>query len=212
MQALSFNLNPNNAKQVGTPGRIQDKGAYTGTFVRVEAVTSQKGTQGIEFAFKSSDGQTADYLTVWAVDKDGKELYGRKVIDALMTCLRVKAIQPKTAQVKKYDQAAKAEVLTQATVYPELMNKPIGVLLVREEYAKNDGSIGTKMTLVGAYEPNQRLTPREVLEQSGPGQLEKVIASLQDRPLRQGNRPSATTSAARDGGGGFDDMADDIPF
>ena len=206
-----YQLNPNNAKQVGVAARIQEKGAHKGVFTRAEHVESKKGTQGIEFAFRADDGRTADYLTIWTVDKDGKELYGRKVIDALMTCLSLRTIGAKVAQIKKYDAQARQEVLVQSTVFPELMNKSIGLLLVREEYAKNDGSTGWKMAIVGAFDTNKGLTPKEILEQGGPGQLEKMIAALQDRPLKV--RPASRSSDSYDGNsGGFDDMDDDIPF
>ena len=214
-----YNLNPNNAKQVGVAARIQEKGAYKGVFTRAEFVQSDKGTQGIEFSFKAESGQTADYLTVWTVSADGKELYGRKVIDALMTCLSLRTIGAKTAQIKKYDPQAKQEVMVQATVFPELMNKPIGLLLVREEYKKNSGDYDWKMTIVGCYEPNKLITPKEILEQSGPGQLAKMIAVLQDRPFK--NKPAAAQQSGGHGGhddfsygtGGGANMDDDsIPF
>lgn len=212
-----YNLNPNNAKQVGVAARINEKGAYKGVFTRAEFVQSEKGTQGIEFAFKAESGQTADYLTVWTVSADGKELYGRKVIDALMTCLSLRTIAAKTAQIKKYDAQARQEVMVQATVFPELMNKPIGLLLVREEYQKNNGTTDWKMTIVGCYDPHKLITPKEILEQSGPAQLAKMIAALQDRPLKA--KPAAAQhsggyggQASHDTGGGFADMDDDIPF
>jgi hypothetical protein len=211
-----YNLNTNNAKQVGVAARIQEKGAYKGVFTRAEFVQSQKGTQGIEFSFKAESGQTADYLTVWTVDASGKELYGRKVIDALMTCLSLRTINAKTASIKKYDAEAKQEMQVEATIFPEMMNKPVGLLLVREEYAKRDQSTDWKMTIVGAYEATQLLTPREILEKTGPGQLAKIVAVLQDRPMRNKPRPQQQSGgghqAGGDHGGGFADMDDDIPF
>jgi len=211
-----YNLNANNAKQVGVASRIQEKGPFKGMFTRAEFIQSDKGTQGIEFSFKSDTGQTADYLTIWTINADGKELYGRKVLDALMTCLQIRTINAKSAVIKKYNPATKQEEQMQATVFPELMNKPIGLLLVREEYAKTQGGSDWKMTIVGAFEPMQQLTPREILEKSGPGQLAKMVAALQDRPLKQRPRAAQQSGGHDDfsyGGGnsGFDDDTG-IPF
>jgi hypothetical protein len=212
---FQYNLNTNNAKQVGVAARIQEKGAYKGVFTRAEFVQSKKGTQGIEFSFKAESGQTADYLTIWTVDASGKELYGRKVIDALMTCLALRSINAKTASIKKYDHEAKQEMQVEATIFPEMMNKPVGLLLVREEYAKNNGTTDWKMTIVGAYEATQLLTPREILEKTGPGQLPKIVAVLQDRPMKNKPRQQQAGGAQGDdfsygeGGAAFDD---EIPF
>lgn len=210
MQAISYQLNPNNAKQVGVSARIQEKGAYKGVFTRAEFAQSDKGTQGIEFSFKTDDGATADYLTVWTHSADGKELYGRKVVDAIMTCMALRSINAKVGQIKKYDHDARGEVVVQTTLFPELMNKPIGLLLVREEYAKGSGGTGWKMTIVGAYEPTKGLTPKEILEQGGPGQLMKMVAALQDRPLK---RPvQAYGDPHAHSSGGFESDDDSIPF
>lgn len=217
---FTYQLNTNNAKQVGVASRINEKGAYKGTFTRAEFVQSEKGTQGIEFAFKSDSGQTADYLTVWTVSNEGKELYGRKVLDALMTCLATRSIQAKKATIKKYDPQSKQEMPMEATIFPDLMNKAIGLLLVREEYAKNNGNTDWKMTIVGCYEAEKQLTPKEILEQSGPGQLTKMIAALQDRPLKSkprpanggGNQGGAHDDFSYGGGGGGANMDDEIPF
>lgn len=202
----SYQLNPNNAKQVGVTSRIQEKGAYPGTFTRAEAIQSKKGTHGIELSFRSNDGETADYLTLWTHSNDGKELYGRKVVDALMTCMKLRQIAPRLGSVKKYDPELREETTVQATIFPELMNRPIGVMLVREEYEKSDGSTGWKLVIVGAFDPVNGTVPVEILENRGPGMLDKMVASLRDRPLRKGS-----------GGDGHDAPRatvgdDDIPF
>lgn len=220
-QAMSFKLNTASAKQVGVNSRIDTKGAYTGVITRAEAVTSSKGTAGIEIAFRSDAGQTADYLNLWLVNSEGKELFGRKVLDALMTCLRTQTIAPQQARVKKWDSDANAEVVAAATVYPELMNKPVGLLLVAEEYEKNNGDTNWKMTIVGAFS-HDGLMPVEILDRKSQGLLPKVVEQLRDRPLKK--KPSRNSggygsdyggadqyaAASGGGGGGFGD--EDIPW
>jgi hypothetical protein len=202
---ITYRLNPTNAKQVGQPGRIDERGAYTGIFTRAEHIVSQKGTNGIEFSFKSDDGRTSDYLTIWIASAGGEELYGKKILDALMTCLRTKSLTSIDGTVRKYDRAAGGEVTATATIFPDLMNKPIGVLLVREEYAKSDGTSGWKMSIAGCYEAATEKTPREVLDNLPAGSLEKIVATLRDRPLK--NKPVAQSTRTD-----VADFDDDVPF
>ena len=205
---ITYKLNPTNAKQVGQPGRIDEKGSYVGQFTRAEHIVSQKGTNGIEFAFKAEDGRTADYLSIWIESASGDELYGRRVLDALMTCLRCKSLSSVDGTVKKYDRSAGTEITATATIFPDLMNKPIGLLLVREEYEKRDGTVGSKMTIAGCYEAASGKLPREVLENLPAESLQRVVASLRDRPLK--NRPAGSAAPATTNGDDFDD--DSIPF
>jgi hypothetical protein len=210
----SYTLNANNAKAVGVAARIDQLGAYVGTFTRAEALSSDKGTQGVEFSFKSNEGQSADYLTLWTINNQGADLYGRKVLDALMVCMRVRGIAAKQAKIKKWDAQRGAEVEVLAQIFPELMNKPIGLLLVREEYEKDDGTTAWKMVIVGAFDPGTHQTPREILENvQQPEQLKGMISALRDRPLR---KKSGQGGSQGQGGGrpapNFADMDDDIPF
>lgn len=200
----SYDLNPESAKQA-EQGRITETGKYSGTFTRAEAVLSKKNTEGIEFAFKSDDGSEADFLTLWTHNSDEKELFGLKVLNALMTCMRVKQINPAKATVEKWADGGRQKV--SATVFPELTGKPIGVLLQKEYYTKNDGSMGSKLNLVGCYEASTEMTASEILNKATKAEkLGPMAASLRDKA-------SPTTSASRVpamADNGFDDS--DIPF
>lgn len=201
----SYDLNPEAAKQA-EQGRITETGKYAGTFTRAEAVTSKKNTEGIEFTFRSTSGSDADFLTLWTYNADGKELFGLKVLNALMTCMRVKQIKPVKAVIEKWVDGNKQKV--QAEVFSELMNKPIGVLLQKEYYIKNDGSTGSRLNLVGCYEASTEMTASEILGKATKAErLSGMVASLRDKaaPVSQGRAPATT-------GSGFDDMDDDVPF
>ncbi|SCX92674.1 hypothetical protein SAMN05216420_101355 [Nitrosospira sp. Nl5] len=202
----SYDLNPEAAKQA-EQGRISETGKYAGAFTRAEAVTSKKSTEGIEFTFRSADGRDADFLTLWTYNADGKELFGLKVLNALMTCMRVKQIKPVHAQIEKWMDGGKQK--TDADVFPELMNKPVGVLLQKEHYTKNDGSMGSKLNLVGCFEASTEMTASEILNKATKAErLGSIVSSLRDKAL-----PAATTRAvAPMGASGFEDMDDDIPF
>ena len=96
-----------------------------------------------------------------------------------------------------------------ATIFPELTNKRIGLLLQREEYEKSNGSIGAKVNIVGCFDAESELTASEILaRKTEPETLARMVAALRDKPMK-GTRP---TAAEPQHDGGIADMDDDIPF
>lgn len=208
----SYNLNPEHAKQADNQAnRITETGKYVGTFTRAESIKSTKGTDGIEFAFKANDGRSADFLQLWTYNTDGKELYGLKMVNALMTCLKARSLTPTNAMVEKWDRDAGATGKLQATVYPELMSKPIGLLLQREEYEKQNGDIGHKFNIYGCFDSQTEMVASEILEKAAKAEkLPRIVQTLRDKPLDSKRLPASTGAPAPSGA--FADMADDIPF
>lgn len=202
-----YNLNPDGAKQVGVSSFIAEKGAYVGEFTRAEAVVSEQGTHGIELSFRSDTGQTAEYLTIWTVNSEGRETYGRKVLDAIMTALRLRSLEPSAGKVMKWNRTAGREEMTQATLYQSLMNKKIGLLMIAEEYAKtgNDGGTGWKMVIVATFDAETNQTPREILEKKPAAALTDMVEALRDKPLKK-RRASAGHGGGA--GGGYEPGAD----
>ena len=71
---MDYTLNPEAAKQADNLfSRIEEKGKYLGMLTRAEPITSKKGSKGVDFSFKSETGATADYLTIWTHNGDGKQ-------------------------------------------------------------------------------------------------------------------------------------------
>ncbi len=209
---MNYQLNKEAAKAADTMnGRIEETGKYIGVFTRAEESHSPKGTQGIELSFKSNDGLTADYLSLWTVNADGKEIYGFKVLMAVMTCMKTKLLTKTVGQVEKYDQDQQKRVTVDAKIYPELMDKPIGLLLQREEYIKKDGkTVGSKMNIVGAFEASTELTASEILDgKTKPELLERMVSGLKDKTVSapkasNGNEPPPYDYAPM--------PSDDVPF
>lgn len=205
---MDYTLDTNAAKQADNiNSRIDATGKYIGTFTRAEPVTSKKGSKGVDFSFKADTGATADYLTIWTHNGAGEALHGYKVLMAIMTCMRVKSLAATQGEVEKYDQDAKARVKVSVPLFKELMDKPIGLLLQMEEYAKTAGGTAWKPSIFGAFDKDE-FTASEILSKAvKPETLGRMVQSLKDRPLKAGNTP-ATAPA----GGSFSDFADDIPF
>lgn len=192
----AYTLDTDAAKQADSgSGRINETGKYVGMFTKTKKVSSKQGTQGIEFSFEANNGQTADYLTVWTINNEGKQIYGYKQLMALMTCLKVRSIDAKAGEVEEYDSTAKQMVKHQAEIYPALMNKPIGVLLQMEEYEKKDGSFGEKASFAGFFDPQTEQVAIEILEKSEARILEKLVGQLVPVKKLKGSRPASAPAA-----------------
>ncbi len=216
-----YNLNPQAARQADErTARIDEPGPYTGIFTRAEHVKSPKGAVGIDFAFETGDRQMAN-ITIWTFSRDGQETYGMKQVSALMTCLGLRQIgDPQMVKVRKYDREAGGVIETQAPCFPELMNKPIGLLLETEEYEKRSngvptGETGIRPTIAGFYRPQDGMMAGEILDRKAAAtQLAKFSATLKHKPLANRSRAAATGSATAGNSSahGFETMDDDIPF
>ena len=206
---MDYTLNPNAAKAADQfSSRIETKGRYLGTFTRAEKIASQKGTKGVDFSFRDDTGATADYLTIWTHNSEGKELHGFKILMAIMTVLRIKSLTAEQGEVEKYDNGQK--VKTMAPLFKELMGKPIGLLMFMEEYAKKDGSTNWKPSIQAPFD-SSGFTAGEILSQTKtPETLSKMEAALRDRPLK--GTPHAQSLAPVSAGGGNSEFEDEIPF
>jgi hypothetical protein len=185
--------------------RITDTGAYVGVITVAKDVTAQTGTTGIELSFKSNDGLEAHFLTLWTKNSNGESIFGEKQLHALMTCLKAKTITGKDAIIEEYDFDARQNVKRQVTVYPELMNKPIGLVLQREEYEGSNG-IKNKMVFFAPFEAATRKTAAEILDQKPAEQLDKILSNLKDKLLKTHSQPASNDGQLPN------DFDDDIPF
>lgn len=209
-----YTLDPQAARKSDTTGgMITELGKYVGTFTQAVDVDASTGTKGIALTFQSIAGQKAR-LSIYTMKKDGEKLMGYQALSAIMTCLSLRSLAPKAGTYLKWNNDTKTDDQVSGQVFPDLCNKPIGVLLETEDYPKNDGSTGVRMVLKGLFQASTELTASEILDKkTSPEQLARMVQSLRHRPLR-GARPQAarTHAAAGQSGSGFDDMDDDIPF
>lgn len=209
----TYNLNPESAKQAEQFGaRINTTGKYIGKFTLAEAVTSKGGTKGVEFSFRSDDGQSADYLTLWTTNTEGKELFGHKVLMAIMACLKIKTISVARREVEKYSREVGGKVKQTVEAFPDLMDKPIGLLLQVEPYEGYDGTMKSKMVIAVPFEASTGFTAGEILNRATKAEtMERILSTLKDRPIqkRQGSVHSSGDAPALVV---QDDFDDDIPF
>lgn len=212
---MEYHLNTEAAKQADNiNSRIEQAGKYLGVLTRAEPVVSKKQSKGVDLSFKSDTGATADYLTIWTHNGEGKQLQGFNVLMAIMTCLRVKDLKSEDGEVEKYDRDQQKRVKTVVPLFKALMGKPLGLLIYMEEYAKNDGGTAWKPTISAPFDKDE-FTASEILNKaSKPETLAKMVQALRDRPLKTSATQSTQASQERSAQGGhaFSDMDDDIPF
>lgn len=191
--------------------KVEQKGKYLGVLTRAETIKSDKGTTGVDMSFKSDCGATADYLTLWTHNADGKALMGFNTLMAIMTCLRVKSLKAELGHIEKYDPDQQKRVMVGVELFKDVMNKPFGLLLRMEQYKKNAGGTAWKPTIAGAFDKDG-FTATEILNKSKtPEILDKMVLALKDKPLAD-VKPTADTQSNTGAGSGFTDPDFDIPF
>lgn len=209
-----YALDPQAARKADTTGgMITELGKYLGTFTQAVDITATTGTKGIALLFQSAAGQKAR-LSLYTQKSNGEHIMGFQALSAIMTCMGLRNIAPVAGTFLKWNNDTKTDDKVQGQIFPDLCGKHIGVLLETEDYAKQDGSVGTRMVLKGVYQANTELTASEILDRkTTPEQLSRMVATLRHRPIRaaRGQAPAAAGRPAG-GGSGFDDMDDDIPF
>ena len=213
---MEYTLDTNAAKQADQLfSKIEQKGRYLGMLTRAEQVVSKKGSKGVDLSFKTETGATADYLSIWTHNNEGKQLQGFNLLMAIMTCLRVKGLKAELGEVEKYDNDLKQKAKSQVLLFKELMNKPLGLLIHMEEYEKTAGGTAWKPAISAPFDKDG-FTASEILSKATKAEtLGKMEQSIRDRPLKnsaQSAESSVTNEQQSKTGGSFDDLGDDIPF
>lgn len=191
-------------------GRIETSGAYIGRLTMAKERTAKTGTRGIEFNFEADDGRIARYLTLWVARANGDKIeYPYSLLSALMACLDVKKIDSTATTVDEWNPATGMWAPGEAQVFNDLMNKPIGVLLQREERVW-EGKTQVNMKIVEFFDPRDRRTPAEIIAGAREAQsLDRLTAGLRETVVRTYTPPAGASPS----GAGFSDIADDdIPF
>lgn len=210
---MEYNLDANAAKQADNIfSKIEEKGQYLGTLTRAEQVVSKKGSKGVDLSFKTDTGATADYLSIWTHNGEGKQLQGFNTLMAIMTCLRVKNLKAELGEVEKYDNDTKQKVKQQVLLFKELMNKPLGLLIHMEEYEKSAGGTAWKPAISAPFDKDG-FTASEILSKAQQATtLAKMEQGLRDRPLKNKPAQSSDNGFTESGPTSTWDETVEIPF
>ena len=208
-----YTLDTGAAKSAETIGKyIRETGKYKGKFTRAELLISQaKGSRGIEFDFLSDEGKECT-LQIWTHSGTGEAYSGINMVNAIMTCLSLRGIQPKPMVVDKYDYDSKQKVRANIEAYGDLMNKPIGLLL-QKEISEYQGKDKTKMLIFAAFNASSEKTASEIIDKvAQPVALEKLLSGLHDKDARGKTASAPQSSAPRQSQPPACDFDDDLPF
>lgn len=205
---------------------LSETGKYKGKFIRAEKlVSSNKGTHGIGFTFEADSKQTTRF-DIWTMNAQSEHLMGFKTLSAIMACLKLKTLDVGTGPVERYDYDTRQRSTVQAEIFPDLLNKPIGLVLVNTEYekmrdGKKSGETGWRLELVAPFEAATEFTASEIMDRATqPKKLAAIVSMLKDRPLKNKPAPRQAAYAGYDdappaghpASGGFEAPDDDIPF
>lgn len=223
-----YQLDQNAAREADSFGSyLTETGKYVGTFTRAEKLISKnKGTHGIGFTFESNKQSTR--FDIWTMNAQGEHLSGFKAINAIMACMSLRGLKDAPGQVERYNWDTQQKETVQAQVFPDLIGKPVGLVLQKTEYEKmrdglKTGETGWRLELVAPFRAADEFTASEIIDRkTKPEKLAVIIAVLADRPLKsrpaqqsRGNddvNAQAHHAANRGAGSGFDYMDDDIQF
>lgn len=217
MNAYNYQLSADDAREGsgGGSSRISGSGAYIGVLTKAKHIVATTGAVGVECEFESKVGEQARF-TLYTHNKSGELIYGCKQLQALMAVLKLRGIQPQQATIEEYDFDSRQVVKVQAEIYPDLMNKPVGVVFQMEEYMNGSGDVKMRPNFFAPYNAETSQLAVELLDQEPAKKLEKILQNLQDKKLPPQTRPPAV----RGNGGNYPAsnanqmpaFDDDIPF
>jgi len=181
MALLKFNNDA--AQNAGVGTGASTSGAYCGILM-AKAITANTGTKGIEFSIHGDCD--VNYLTCYYVKKDGAEIRGGlNIINAIMGILRQNEINIVRGRINDEE----------CDVIPELTNKPIGLVLQKILYTKNnqERSDGYKFDIVMPFNDRTRQTFKESQENAEAKSVDRILETLEDKDERIKNSGPQST-------------------
>lgn len=183
---------------------ISETGAYPGKIIKATGKKTTKGGDSVTLAFQSDSGQQSDYLTLQIQDAQGKKFYGYGTLMAVLRCAAVRTINPTPLAGGKPGEVE----------FKELAGKACGLVLQRQEYQKQDGSIAERMEIVAAFDAKTRKMATELDNNQPAAMLSKMLESLP--ALRKLKNPKPAPAGGYSPAGGPapmpDDFGDDVGF
>lgn len=184
----SFTLNKDEAMAgSGGSARIDSTGKYKGTITFAKIYTVDSGAEFVQLAFETDAGQTTR-LSLCTKGKDtekGKATFGTKRLQAIMTCAQVKELKAVEKEVEDYDYELGKVAKVKRHVFPDLMGKRIGFLLVRHDKTSAGGKDFFEMEIEAPFNYDTEQTALEVWEKKQPEALPKILANMKDKDSRK---------------------------
>lgn len=195
--AVEYTYNEEQASKADSMAdRIDTGGAYVGTFLRAEAVESEKGTQGVLFEFEAGSAGKAEF-TLWTVKDNGEAAFGMNFLQSILLMFGLRGLKAVSGLVERYDYDAGKRIEEEGEVFPDLVGKKIGVILQKELTTRQSGGEGFRMNCYGIFHHETRLTASEIRERKvTPAKVDKLLRSLKDKDSRKAKAEPAQPSMA----------------
>lgn len=211
MSAREYQLDPKAAIDASKgSNRISRSGLYPGTLTAAWGGTNKNNNEFVGFVFKGDGGEQLQQ-DLYTFDATGQPLRGFGVVQALMTCVRVRTLKATRGQVTRYDFELRDEVTIMDDIYADLMGKRVGLIvqMVEDEY---QGKVTQKPDVRGWYCLDTRMVAAEILNKATEARtLDGIRSWLEANPVyRKKPRAPASQPARAAASAGFDD--DSIPF
>lgn len=162
---------------------ITDGGPYICQITEAKFTKAKTGTLGMEFSIKTKEGLSARFISVYYQKADGEKVKGGySLLQAMMGLMRVQGM---TEQKRQDD-----------SFCPEFEGKKIGLFLQKKLYTKNDRSDGYKFEIAVPFNPVDRKTLREAVDNKEAKTIDRMEASYSDKDERGQNYQASN-------GGGF---------
>lgn len=211
---IMFQYNQEQALQAGESGFISQTGAYVGKITSAKWVKAKSSyAAALELSFEDINGLKANYISLWHTKSDGQpNPFAQQHIQAIMGLTGVQqltAIQGNSESIH----------------CPELINKPIGFILQKILFTKQDGSDGFKFEIVVSCHAQTGQTMKEKIEGKAAERVRKLMETLKDKDERshQTNHSHTTSptspppppqrqAQAKQPVQPVNDVEDDVPF
>lgn len=168
--------------------RIDHSAPYLGSFTYAEKVVStQKGTKGLRLGFDDGHGGKCE-LQLWTEKSDGTKLFGFNFVQAIMHIMGLKGLKSVKGKVYEWNDETKKrrDKEVDGEVYPDLLNKRVGLVLQKELKTSQGGKDFFDMNIYGVFHPETRLTSSELKDKkTKPEKLEKLVKGLRDKDSRK---------------------------
>lgn len=160
-------------------GGASETGAYSG-IISSAIFTCGRDSQSeaMEFSIDSDVGKI-NYLRINFMGREGQPLkHGTALINAIMGLIKIKQLNA----VEVVNGEGEVELHCK-----ELEGKPIGLVLQKVLYTKNDGSDGYKFDPKQVFSANTRKTYKEAIDNAPAEAVDKLLAVLKDKDERVAN-------------------------
>lgn len=173
-----FTFDDESARTAGAGG-ASETGAYAGNISAAIFTTGRDSqSEAMEFSIDSDVGKI-NYLRINYKGREGQPLkHGAALINAIMGLTKVKQLNA----VEMTNGDGEIELHCK-----ELEGKPIGFVLQKILYTKNDGGDGYKFDVKQVFGANTRKTYKEAIDNTPAEAVAKLLAVLKDKDERIAN-------------------------